>query len=308
MSVYYNDKVEDLQITDIDEANNKAVVITYNKSFSCRLAKAKDEIKDYFFELENNILGHKGVNKRVSWEYTAYSYKRKTFARMLVRTNTIYLYLSLDIKDYPNPKYKLEDVSQKKKFQELPVLLKITGARTYKYAFSLLNDLYEKLDLEDNYYLASYEEFTLKYLNRPLDIFLREGLVKEIRRKTKLNLAIKRQERLLDELKYEVVINAYNLSGLDVKNLYVCANIEELGAWDATKAVKMEEIEKNHFCLKIKLAPCHLEFKVLKALDWLEVEKGIFTEEIRNHTYEINADMAIEDLVHHYRDEVEYGR
>lgn len=306
MNDYLNSVVRDLKIVDVDEKNNSAVVITYNKSFVARTTETSEQIKEYFAELLTNLLGHEGVRDRISWNYISFSYKRKQLAKINIRGNVISLYLALNPQNYLDAKYKIEDVSDKKTYASVPLLYKIRGARTFKYAFALLNDLYEQNQLIDAPYFLDEKKFTHDYLARPVDILLKEGLVKEIRRKSKLDRAIKRQERLLDKDEQQIKVKIYAQlvnPYLVAEKLYIVGNIPELGEWDPKKGLELEKIKPDYFEINLKLLPCHLEFKILRGRDYLDVEKGMWTEEIRDHSYDIVDEIVIEDLIYNFRED-----
>lgn len=305
MDKYLNNVVEELKITEADEKNNTAVVITYNKSFTARMTKASEQIKGYYAELLINLMSHVGVRKRVSWNYMSFNFKRQQMAKINVRGNVLSLYLALNPEDYKEAKYKLEDVSNKKTYEDVPLLLKIKGGRTFKYAFSLLNDLYEKNNLEDSPYDFDEKEFTYEYLNRPIEVLVKEGLAKEVRRKSKLDRAIKRQEKLLVNAEEELVnvkIYAKIMNpNLKIENLYLTGNLEKLGKWNPKKSLKLEKKSDNYFEIDVMLPKEHLEFKILEEKDFLYVEKGMWKEEIRNHTYDLYDGIVIEDLIYNFR-------
>ena len=303
---YKNDIVKDMQIVDEDVKNNKATIITYKKSFTARLCQANEQTKVFYFELMTNILAHKKVHSRISWNFNTFTYRRNKLVRINVKNNTIYLYLNLDINEYLDSKYTLIDVSDKKRHQNFPLLFKVKGKRTFKYAFKLLEDLYEKFALVDTYLLLDYNKFTIEYLNRPLAVLKEEGYVKEVRRTMNLTRAIKKQEELAKELRHNILVYAkmvnYNYNG----DMYLVGNTIETGNWDPKKALKMRHVSDYYYEINLKMNDCHFEFKLLNQKDFLGVEKGIWAEEIRNHIYDIEKDMVIEDLVHHFRNESEF--
>jgi ribosomal protein L31 len=69
--------------------------------------------------------------------------------------------------------------------------------------------------------------------------------------------------------------------------LFLVGSTKNLGAWDAKKAVELEYCEKCGAFFTDKLLPAGevVEFKVLTAKSWDNVEKGAWGEEVANHSF-----------------------
>lgn len=69
--------------------------------------------------------------------------------------------------------------------------------------------------------------------------------------------------------------------------LFIVGSTNNLGAWDAKKAVELEYCEKCGAFYTDKMLPAGevVEFKVLTAKDWANVEKGAYGEEVANHSF-----------------------
>lgn len=117
------------------------LVTRYRRSFQSRLCHAQGNVQDYYNEIKNLLLSYKGVKNRVSWNYEAFNCGRAHVAKMNVKTKTLYLYLALDPAALADTKYGIVDMSSKKKYATVPVLLKIKGERKFKYALELIAKL-----------------------------------------------------------------------------------------------------------------------------------------------------------------------
>ena len=62
----------------------------------------------------------------------------------------------------------------------------------------------------------------------------------------------------------------------------------------------MNKVNENSFTLDIRLPKGYFEFKIINEKDWKGVEKGIWKEEISNHTYNLTKDAIIEDVIHNF--------
>lgn len=79
------------------------------------------------------------------------------------------------------------------------------------------------------------------------------------------------------------------------EKVYVVGNTANLGAWDAKKAVELKAVEAGKFEASKKFdADAVVEFKVLAAKDWDAVEKGMWGEDLENHTFTAAKGLVVE--------------
>lgn len=88
---------------------------------------------------------------------------------------------------------------------------------------------------------------------------------------------------------------------LAVEDLYIVGSLKNLGAWDASKAVKMKKADDNTFVLD-KMMPEGetVEFKILAAQSWDMVEKGQFHEDFPNHSFVVEKGLEVVTEVHYF--------
>jgi predicted transport protein len=146
------------------EARGEVQLVTrYRRSFQSRLIQSQGNVQEYYNILKNALLSYKGVKSRTSWNYEAYNRGRVHVAKMNAKTKTLYLYLALDPEELKDTKYGIVDVSSKKKYASVPVLMKIKGERKFKYALELIEKLcgenlqLPKLDLPEVDYRVPYQ-------------------------------------------------------------------------------------------------------------------------------------------------------
>lgn len=153
----YNDLLEQ------EKRGEVRLVTRYRRSFMSRLAQSQGNVQNYYSILKNALLAHKGVKSRLSWNYEAFNKGRAHLVKMNAKTKTLYLYLALDPEELKDTKYGIIDVSSKKKYATVPVLMKIKGDRKFKYALELINKLCEekmglpKLDVPEVDYRVDYQ-------------------------------------------------------------------------------------------------------------------------------------------------------
>ncbi len=124
------------------------LVTRYRRSFQSRLAQSQGNVQEYYSAIKNALLANKGVKNRVSWNYEAFNRGRAHVAKINAKSKTLYLYLALNPEELVDTKYTFVDVSSKKKYATVPVLMKIKGERKFKHALELIEMLCrEKMEL-----------------------------------------------------------------------------------------------------------------------------------------------------------------
>lgn len=124
-----------------EEAGEGVVVYRYRKSYLAKLALADGKIGEYYSIVKNALLHFRGVKARKSWNYEAFNQGRNQIAKIIPNGKTLYLYLAIDPKTLEGTKYGAIDVSDKKKFEVTPSLMKIRGDRKLKFALELIEKI-----------------------------------------------------------------------------------------------------------------------------------------------------------------------
>lgn len=135
------------------ERGEVQLVTRYRRSYESRLIQAKDPMQDYYSGIKNALLSYKGVKSRISWANEKFHQGRNHIAQIIVKTSSLYIYLAIDPETLKGTKYEsaVTVLSGKKKFETVPVLLKIKGERKYKYALELIETICrDKLQLAPN--------------------------------------------------------------------------------------------------------------------------------------------------------------
>lgn len=154
------------------------LVYRYRRSYLSRMIQSQGNVQDYYTILKNALLSYKGVKARTSWNYEAFNRGRVHVAKMNAKTKTLYLYLALDPEELQDTKYGIIDVSSKKKYASVPVLMKIKGDRKFKYALELIEKLCaEQLQLPA---LANAEEIDYRAPYQTTEELVEAGIVKKL--------------------------------------------------------------------------------------------------------------------------------
>ena len=124
-----------------EKAGEGTIVYRYRKSYLAKLALADGKIGEYYSIVKNALLHFRGVKARKSWNYEAFNQGRNQIAKVIPNGKTLYLYLAIDPKTLEGTKYGAIDVSEKKKFEVTPSLMKVRGDRKLKFALELIEKI-----------------------------------------------------------------------------------------------------------------------------------------------------------------------
>ena len=138
------DDTEDMADDEEDGETESGGFVRYNRAFVAKMSLADDNLKAYYNVIKNALLGYTGVKSRLSWCNDSYNKGRIRLAKINVRGNSIMLYLALDPARYVGTKYRYRDVGYKKKYEYVPMLLKVRSKRGLGYAVELIADLMAK--------------------------------------------------------------------------------------------------------------------------------------------------------------------
>ncbi len=173
------EKPEEYAALQEQEAAGEIQIVTrYRRSFMSRLVQSQGDVQTYYSEIKNKLLGYKGVKGRISWGNESFNKGRSYIAKVNAKSKTLYLYLALDPATLEEGTYNFEDMSGKKKYENVPVLIKIKGPRKLKYALELIDKI-----CNDNLALPAVKNFepvdyTVPYWTT--EELVKTGLVKKM--------------------------------------------------------------------------------------------------------------------------------
>ncbi len=159
----------------LEAAGQAQILYRYRKSYQSKLVQADGKIQDYYSTIKNALLHYRGVKARKSWNYEAYNCGRTQIAKIIPQGKTVNLYLGIDPAELAETKYGVEDVSEKKKFEATPLLVKIRGDRKLKFALELIEKICgETLALKPS--KKPEQDYKIEYMTQ--EQLLDAGLVK----------------------------------------------------------------------------------------------------------------------------------
>ena len=124
------------------ESEEPEMVTSYIYSFRAKLIVSNEEVKDRYFGIIDAINSYKKVKISESFKRLRVYSGRTTYAQLVFVGKTLCLAMNLNYDDFKD-KYHVLDVSDKKKFAETPVMIKLTSTRKVKQAKELLEVLFE---------------------------------------------------------------------------------------------------------------------------------------------------------------------
>ena len=140
-----------------------------------RLIQAEETLKSNYDLIKKELLSYKKIKARTSWSAETFTYGRIRCAKLTVRGKNLLLNLKLLPNKYAGSKYAIIDCSDKKKFIEVPVAVKIRSKRSVKFAKELICDMMNELnvvrtDKQQDFAPLIYED---------TQTLIKKGLIKE---------------------------------------------------------------------------------------------------------------------------------
>ena len=167
---------ETVETIETVESVENIAYVTYKKSYTARLIQAEETLKNNYVIIKQELLAYKKVKARISWNAETFSAGRIQCAKLTVRGKTLWLNLNLAPNNYVDSKYSIVDCSDKKKFAEVPVAVKIRSNRSVKYALDLIRDMMSGLGIIRTE--KQQEVITLPY--EDTESLIKKGFIKEI--------------------------------------------------------------------------------------------------------------------------------
>ena len=154
------------------------LVTRYRRSYQSRLAQSQGSIQDYYNAIKNLLLSYKGVKSRISWNFESFNVGRTPLAKFNAKTRTLYVYIAFSPEELADTKYNFADMSEKKKYAAVPVLLKVKGDRKFKHALELITKLCEeKLQLPKK---KNFTEVDYRVPFKTTEELVNEGIIKKM--------------------------------------------------------------------------------------------------------------------------------
>ena len=166
------DTEEDKKVFSLGNGNR--VYVTYDYSFESKLIMSGEDVQRRH-ALISDVLMSYGLKKRESWKKERYYLRGTSYAQMIFRGKTLCVCLAIAPESLEGSKYYFDDVSKVKKYENVPVLLRVRSARGCKYAVELIDMMMESAGIDKK------REVSDKFVLRPVEDkmqLIERGLIK----------------------------------------------------------------------------------------------------------------------------------
>ncbi|MCR5112704.1 MAG: hypothetical protein K6A63_02070 [Acholeplasmatales bacterium] len=294
--------------------------VIYKKSLIAKLVLRRGFSIEVYQGLKDLISTHKDVTTKLTFDQEKVTYGKKNIALIKSYKKNMVIYLNINPTTIAK-KYGVTDASKYVIYKEYPTKLLIKNEKDLENAEALLERVLTKAGAKE-FVEAPYVDYEKELYERSFGQLYKEGLIRSyikevdddlLEKVTPIKTAAPTEaEENPNELEMDVedddddeldlvkvVFNA-SLDGADAKELYVISNYVD---WNPDKAIKMD-LENGQFTLtEFYPRGFDLQFKITSNPGWEGVEKGMFGEEIENHTYTLDKDIEVEDIIHNFRED-----
>lgn len=125
-----------------DEDGNYTVRYLY--SFLAKLIQSSPEVQQRYCNIIDIVHSYDDVKATMSWKHVRIYSGRKLLSYMVFRGKKLCITFALDPKEFADTKYRGIDVSDVKRYEKTPMMLKLTSDRRGKYSEYLLTLLLDR--------------------------------------------------------------------------------------------------------------------------------------------------------------------
>ena len=142
----------------------------YSNKVFLKLKMAMDRVKKYYNDFRNEINKYDKVSFKSTSSGDTLMYKRKVILKISIFSKALKVYMALNVNDF-DAKYHLVDVSKIKKYENIPLMIRVSSDRSYKYLLEIFEKLISKyrIPLKRNYqeydYLSELQSNTQEILS-----------------------------------------------------------------------------------------------------------------------------------------------
>lgn len=140
----YEDDDDDESSTFVTEGVER---VRYVRSFKAKHIQMKDESKEWYSTLKNELLSYQRVKSRLSWRKETFRIGRMPLARFVIRGKTLCLLLAIEPSGLQGTKFTVDDVSAVAATADTPCQYRIKSARRAKYAKELIGIVMKELNM-----------------------------------------------------------------------------------------------------------------------------------------------------------------
>lgn len=140
----------DFDFTESEEDETDESVASEGVAFSnkmyLRLKMAMDKVKKYYSDFRNEMNKYEKITFRSTNSGDTYLYKNKVVLKVTVFSRALKIYIALDPNDF-DAKYHLVSMKDVKKYENIPLMIRVSSDRSYKYLLEILESFVKKYKL-----------------------------------------------------------------------------------------------------------------------------------------------------------------
>lgn len=125
---------------------DKIVKVRFLRSFTAKLIQSDELVQSNYTDLKNHVLGYKGVKDRMSFPYDSINKGRQQLVKFVFRGKRLCVYCALDPAEVPETWHT--ETSEHKRYQNVPVFIRIKGTTTFGRAIKMIDMVCEKYGLQ----------------------------------------------------------------------------------------------------------------------------------------------------------------
>lgn len=122
--------------------------LRYTKSFLAKVYLSQKELKEAYCSLFNALASYAGVTTKTAFSCVTFSVKRKPLAMITLTGKSLNLYLALEPSRHAVGRYRLTDVSTKKRFARVPAKYRVRTHGGLRFALKLIQEAAAEFALE----------------------------------------------------------------------------------------------------------------------------------------------------------------
>ena len=149
----------------------------FKRSFKAKMIESTEEIKNFYFDLKNELLSYARVSSQINWSNDRFAWGRETVAKIGIRGKTLCLYVALNPDEYPSSVYHQTFAGDTKMYEKTPMMVKIKSAVGVKRAIRLIEMVMENIGaVKEEGFIPI--DFADEFAFRSEEQLLAEGLIK----------------------------------------------------------------------------------------------------------------------------------
>ncbi len=139
-----SDEEEDDNEEDVEE---EATEVGFNKNVLLKLKGASTRVQTMYSDLRNALQDYKQLKFKSNNTGDTYALKGKVIIKVTIFPKALKVYFALDPNAYPVSRFHHKDMSEIKRYESIPLRLRVASERGYKYALELVDELVKKEEL-----------------------------------------------------------------------------------------------------------------------------------------------------------------